>query len=47
MVKAKEIKQIELKKKIKAVFEVDRVSAEISDESTLMYDRSRSKKPSQ
>ena len=41
MVKAKEIKQIELKKKIKAIFEVDRVSAEISDESTLMYDRSR------
>ncbi len=42
MAKKKEVKdEVELKKKIKAVFEKDRVSADVSDESTLMFDRSR------
>ena len=43
MVKKKEIKEevVELKKKIKAVLEEERVTAEISDESNLLYDRSR------
>lgn len=43
MTKKKEIKEevVELNKKIKAVLEKERVTAEISDESNLLYDRSR------
>ena len=43
MPKKKENKEekVELKKKIKAVLERERVVAELSDESNLMYDRSR------
>ena len=43
MVKKKKVKEevVELKKKIKAVLVRENVSADVSDESTLMFDRSR------
>ncbi|HIJ11140.1 TPA: tRNA-intron lyase [Candidatus Woesearchaeota archaeon] len=42
MVKKKvKVEKVEIKKKIKAVLERERVTAEISDESTLLFDKSR------
>jgi tRNA-intron endonuclease, archaea type len=41
MPRKKEVEEVEIKKKVKAVFEKDRVSAEVSDDSTALFDKSR------